>query len=120
MLNPNEIKQFQIMTKSYDRLRFAPRMRDRLGLTRENIARRKVHIDEYLERISNPQKREAMRAMIYTGCNAKTAALYALNKNATQTEIETMQQYVIDEMRHIENEHQQAKERLRDKIRNRR
>lgn len=117
MVSPNEIKQFQIMNRSYDRLRFAPHVRDRLGLTRENIARRKAHIDEYLERISDPEKRKAMRATIYTGCSARTAALYALNNDATPAAIETLQQYVTNEMRNIENEHQQAKERLRKKIR---
>lgn len=116
VISPHELKQFQIRARVYDGLKYVPKMRDRFGITKEDMARRKARIDTYLERISDPVKREAMKAAMYTGCSARQAAAVALDQNTDPARMNAVQRYVTDELQNIEKNYRQAREDLRKKI----
>ena len=116
VISPYEIKQFQIRARVYHSLKYAPNMRDRFGVTAEDMARRKARIDKYLERIPDPVKREAMKTAVYTGCSARQAAASVLDQNADPARVNELQRYITDEFKTIKREYQQAREDLQKKI----
>lgn len=117
VISPYELKQFQIRARVYDSLKYAPKLRDRFGITKEDMAKRKERIDDYLGQISDPVKREAMRAAMYTGCTARQAAAVALDQNTDPAKMNAVQRYVTDELQNIENRYKQERDRLQNKIR---